>query len=269
MTADKRERVRRTRMQSDGTEKAMSRRERRRLLRLTVSGILLVLVVAVKLLMPDVMGAYRDKLLQLMGEDTDLVAAFSAVGRAFSEEGGIRDTLEEAYTAVFGEKEAEEAASPAPTATAVFSGVYTPESLPSCAELTQRVLNFSYAPPLEGAVTSGFGYRVHPVAGEEKFHYGVDMEASEGDAIRAFADGTVGVVARSSQLGNYVTVNHVGGFSTLYAHCRQVTATAGQTVRCGDRLAEVGQTGNATGPHLHFEIHFGQEYINPIYYVVQ
>lgn len=250
-------------------EKPMSRREKRRLLRLSVSGILLILVVAVKLLMPDVTEAYRDKLLHLMGEDTDFVAAFSAVGKAFSAEGGIRDTLEEAYTAVFGEKEPEEAAAPAPTAAAVFSGVYTPESLPSCAELTQRVLGFSYAPPLEGAVTSGFGYRLHPVAEEEKFHYGVDLEASEGDAIRAFADGTVGVVARSSQLGNYVTVNHEGGFSTLYAHCRQVTATAGQTVRCGDRLAEVGQTGNATGPHLHFEIHSGQEYINPVYYVAQ
>ena len=250
-------------------EKPMSRREKRRLLRLSVSGVLLILVVAVKLLMPDVTEAYRDKLLHLMGEDTDFVAAFSAVGKAFSGEDGLRDTLEEAYTAVFGEKEPEEAASAAPTAAAVFSGVYTPESLPDCAELKQRVLGFSYAPPLAGAVTSGFGYRLHPIAGEEKFHYGVDMEASEGDAIRAFADGTVGVVARSSQLGNYVTVNHAGGFSTLYAHCRQVTATAGQTVHCGDILAEVGQTGAATGPHLHFELHAGQEYINPVYYVAQ
>lgn len=250
------------------SEKPMSRREKRRLLRLSVSGILLILVVAVKLLMPDVTEAYRDKLLQLMGEDTDFVAAFSAVGKAFSGEGGIRDTLEEAYTAVFGEKEPEEAASTAPTA-AVFSGVYTPESLPHCAELKQRVLNFPYAPPLNGAVTSGFGYRLHPIAGGEKFHYGVDIEASEGDTIRSFADGTVGVVACSSQLGNYVTVNHPGGLSTLYAHCRQVTASAGQTVHCGDILAEVGQTGAATGPHLHFEIHSGQEYINPVYYVAQ
>lgn len=91
----------------------MTRRERRRLLRLTVSGVLLVLVVAVKLLMPDVMGQYREKILQLMGENTDFVAAFSAVGRAFSGQGGIRDTLEDAYVAVFGEKEPQEAAAPA------------------------------------------------------------------------------------------------------------------------------------------------------------
>ena len=64
-----------------------------------------------------------------------------------------------------------------------------------------------------------------------------------------------------------MTVDHPGGFSTLYAHCRSVTASAGQTVRQGDLLAEVGQTGSATGPHLHFELHRGREYINPIYYV--
>ena len=145
-------------------EKPMSRRERRRLVRLSVSGILLVLVVAVKLLMPDLANAYKDKLLNLMGEDTDIVEAFSAMGKAFSREGGIRDTLEDAYTAVFGEKKPEEAASPAQTA-AAFSGVYTPESLPEQTALDQRVLGFAYAPPLEGTVTSAFGYRLHPIAG--------------------------------------------------------------------------------------------------------
>lgn len=247
-------------------EKPMSRRERRRLVRLSVSGILLVLVVAIKLLMPDLANAYREKLLHLMGENTDFAEAFSAVGRAFSREGGIRDTLEDAYTAVFGEKEPEEAASPAQTA-AVFSGVYTPESLPEQTALDQRVLGFAYGPPLQGAVTSEFGYRVHPIAGENRFHYGVDIDAEEGMDIRAFADGVVGVVAQSSDLGNYVTVNHPGGFSTLYAHCKCVTASAGQTVRCGDILAQAGQTGAATGPHLHFELHCDQVYINPIYYV--
>ena len=218
------------------SEKPMSKRERRRLVRLSVSGILLVLVVAVKLLMPDLANAYKDKLLNLMGEDTDIVEAFSAMGKAFSKEGGIRDTLEDAYTAVFGEKKPEEAASPAQTA-AAFSGVYTPESLPEQTALDQRVLGFAYAPPLEGT------------------------------GIRAFADGVVGVVAQSSDLGNYVTVDHPGGFTTLYAHCKCITASAGQTVRCGAILAQVGQTGAATGPHLHFELHWDQVYINPVYYV--
>ena len=127
-------------------------------------------------------------------------------------------------------------------------------------------------------MTSGFGYRIHPISQTDLFHYGVDLDAPEGSAIHAFARGTVAVVGQSSSLGNYVTVDHPGGFSTLYAHCRRVTASQGQqvrpgdpiaeqTVRQGDLLAEVGQTGSATGPHLHFELHRGREYINPIYYV--
>lgn len=80
--------------------------------------------------------------------------------------------------------------------------------------------------------------------------------------------GTVGTVGESNILGNYVTVNHEGGFSTLYAHCSAITASAGQSVKKGDAIAKVGSTGNATGSHLHFEVHDGEEYLNPVYYVV-
>ena len=147
------------------------------------------------------------------------------------------------------------------------AATYTAENTPEDVCLTQQVLGFAYAPPLEGTVTSAFGYRLHPIAGENRFHYGVDIDAEEGTGIRAFADGVVGVVAQSSDLGNYVTVDHPGGFTTLYAHCKCITASAGQTVRCGAILAQVGQTGAATGPHLHFELHWDQVYINPVYYV--
>ena len=89
-----------------------------------------------------------------------------------------------------------------------------------------------------------------------------------GTAIVCFADGTVGTVGESNILGNYVTVNHEGGFSTLYAHCSAITASAGQSVKKGDAIAKVGSTGNATGSHLHFEVHDGEEYLNPVYYAV-
>ncbi len=110
------------------SEKPMSKRERRRLVRLSVSGILLVLVVAVKLLMPDLANAYKDKLLNLMGEDTDIVEAFSAMGKAFSREGGIRDTLEDAYTAVFGEKKTGGGGVSCPDGSGLFRGLYSGES---------------------------------------------------------------------------------------------------------------------------------------------
>ena len=74
-------------------------------------------------------------------------------------------------------------------------------------------------------------------------------------------------IGSSTDLGSYVTVTHEGGFSTLYAHCRKITASDGQQVRAGDPIAEMGSTGRATGTHLHFELHRGAVFLNPIYYV--
>ena len=84
--------------------------------------------------------------------------------------------------------------------------------------------------------------------------------------ITAFAAGTVTAVGDSAELGNYVTVQHPGGFVTLYAHCSRINASSGQQVRPGDPIAEVGHTGNAAGPHLHFELMKDGVYVNPIYY---
>ena len=86
-------------------------------------------------------------------------------------------------------------------------------------------------------------------------------------ALTVFADGTVTAIGSSTDLGSYVTVTHAGGFSTLYAHCRKITASDGQQVRAGDPIAEMGDTGRATGFHLHFELHHDDTYLNPIYYV--
>ena len=118
-----------------------------------------------------------------------------------------------------------------------------------------------------GTLTSSFGYREHPVEGEERFHYGVDIGAATGTEIGCFADGTVTAVGESSSYGKYITVSHQGGFSTLYAHCSKILASSGDTVKEGEAIAEVGETGIATGPHLHFELHQGSQYLNPIYYV--
>ena len=70
-----------------------------------------------------------------------------------------------------------------------------------------------------------------------------------------------------SGYGNYVVVDHGGGYTTLYAHCSRVNASSGQMVRMGDPIAEVGDTGDATGFHLHFELHHNNIYLNPVYYV--
>lgn len=252
------------------------------LLRVIVCGMIFVSLVTLKLVLPGGMAGVRGTLGSWLVRDADFVSAFSAIGRAVSGEGGVLDSLGDAYVAVFGEEEkaAEEVSGPADvpageeTQNALAEERAEPDAavldtrdLPEHALAEQRVLGFGYASPLFGTITSPFGWREHPTSGRESFHYGADIGADEGTDIACFADGTVGVVGESTELGRYVTVHHENGFSTLYAHCSRVTVSSGQTIGRGDKLAEVGSTGNATGPHLHFEIHDGEDYLDPIYYL--
>ena len=162
------------------------------------------------------------------------------------------------------EEEPEE--EPVDAAAVEASYVYAMPPLPENASLEQRNLGFEHCTPVEGRLTSTFGWREHPVEGGNKFHYGVDLGAGTGTDIVAFADGEVYATGESSSLGNYIMLRHEGGYVTLYGHCSRVTATGG-TVAKGDKIAEVGATGLVTGPHLHFELHDGDLRLNPIYYV--
>lgn len=235
-----------------------SARSRRRMAQLVISAVLLLAVVAAKLLFPATLEHYRAALLELLGADTDFVEVFSAVGRAFSDGSTVTDALNDAYTAVFGPTEV-----PVETAAVQRTGV-----MPANVDMLQQVLDMDYADPVAvGQLASSFGCRSDPLEGDGRFHYGLDIAGEEGTVITAFADGTVTAVGNSSDLGRYVTVSHTGGLSTLYAHCRKITASSGQQVRCGDPIAEMGDTGRATGTHLHFELHRDSVYLNPIYYV--
>lgn len=145
--------------------------------------------------------------------------------------------------------------------------LYSDQNLPENVSMQQAILDFDYCVPVSGTVSSGFGYRDHPVEGEERFHYGLDLAADTGTEIHCFADGTVTAVGDSSSYGKYCVVSHAGGYSTLYAHCSRVTAVSGAEVHKGEKIAEVGETGVATGPHLHFELQQNGTYLNPVYYV--
>jgi len=145
--------------------------------------------------------------------------------------------------------------------------LYSDQNLPANASMEQAILGFDYCTPVMGTLSSAFGYREHPVEGEERFHYGLDIAADTGTAVNCFADGTVTAVGESSSYGRYCIVAHQGGYSTLYAHCSRITASSGTSVEEGEKIAEVGETGMATGPHLHFELQHDGNYLNPIYYV--
>lgn len=241
--------------------KAVPRRKNRMLVQLAVSAMVLLCVVGVKLTMPDVVERYGGEVLRLMGEETDFVAAFSAAGRAIGGE-ELEQAIDELYVAVFGSDTVEVS-----TTSDRTDAVYSPETTPARVEMLQQVLGFDYVCPVDGTVSSAFGYRDHPMVGQERFHYGIDLMAEEGTVIGAFADGTVTAVAESSTLGKYVEVRHANGVTTLYAHCSRITASSGQSVKMGDPIAEVGDTGDATGYHLHFELCRDGRYLNPVYYV--
>ena len=235
----------------------------RRMTQLLVSAAILIVVVTVKFTMPDVAQQYSGTLLRLMGEDTDFAAAFSAAGRAIGGD-DLAQAVNDAYVAVFGSDGNKVTVSQQTDRNAV---VYGDGTTPEVVNMLQQVLGFAYQKPVEGTVTSSFGFRDHPVAGTERFHYGLDIGCEKGTVIHAFADGTVTAVAESTELGKYLILTHEDGYTTLYAHCSRVNASSGQSVRMGDPIAEVGDTGDATGYHLHFELHQNNIYLNPIYYV--
>ena len=93
------------------------------------------------------------------------------------------------------------------------------------------------------------------------FHLGNDLAAAQGTAVLAAADGVVRSAGKHSSYGNYVRVLHANGDETLYAHLQYLFVHTGQTISAGACLGTVGETGNATGPHLHFELlHKGIRY---------
>lgn len=128
-------------------------------------------------------------------------------------------------------------------------------------------LPFSYVCPVSGYDSSGFGYRLHPIDQELSFHYGTDFAADSGDDVLAFADGYVYAAGTSDGYGNYLILTHEGGFSTIYAHLSGYAVSEGQMVSMGQVIGYVGQTGKATGPHMHFELLCDDIYLNPEYYL--
>lgn len=116
-------------------------------------------------------------------------------------------------------------------------------------------------------VSCAYGYRYHPIYGYYKMHYGVDLAANSGTPIYAMKSGTVTLATYSSVNGNYVTINHGDGFSSLYAHMTHYIVSNGQWVEQGQTIGYVGSTGWSTGPHLHFEVFYGGSNVNPMDYV--
>lgn len=254
-----------------------------------------VLLTAAKLLFPEHAALMRDKVLYLIDREVDLVETAEAMGRKLTE-GGLGGEvvavlgLEEEWTAVSGreplksvlnelEKGGEKLKSVIGKGTemsetadmvqaflekqAAFAGYALPENV----RADMPELPFVYGSPAEGELSSGFGYRIHPIDNEILFHYGVDYAAETGTEVRAFAGGSVEETGTGEAYGNYIILSHEGGVSSLYAHLEEINVSEGDVVAQGEKIAVVGQTGKATGPHVHFELMMDGVYLNPEYYI--
>jgi murein DD-endopeptidase MepM/ murein hydrolase activator NlpD len=121
--------------------------------------------------------------------------------------------------------------------------------------------------PVSGVkITSGFGYRKHPLLRYSKMHEGVDFGAPTGTPIRAAGSGTIDIAGRHGGFGNTIVIQHNTRFKTLYAHMSRFAAgiTAGKHVNQGQIIGYVGTTGRSTGPHLHFEVRVADRPVNPL-----
>lgn len=121
--------------------------------------------------------------------------------------------------------------------------------------------------PSAGPVTSGFGWRTHPILGYERFHSGVDFGAEYGSVITAADNGAVIFAGWYGGYGNAVIIDHGNGLSTLYGHASELYVSEGQAVKRGQAIAAVGSTGLSTGPHLHFEVRQNGEPVDPLAYL--
>ena len=120
--------------------------------------------------------------------------------------------------------------------------------------LAPYFLTASMWSPVSGLVTSRFGWRSHPVSGQDDFHTGVDIAAAQGTPILAALPGVVEQTGYSESYGNFVVLRHSDNLRTTYNHCSEILAKEGEQLARGDRIALVGSTGISTGPHLHFEV---------------
>ena len=132
-------------------------------------------------------------------------------------------------------------------------------SLPSLKPVRADKLNRSISQ------MSGFGMRIHPIYKVRKMHQGIDFAARRGTPIYASGDGTISRVQNAKRgYGNNVIVNHGYGYESLYAHMSKILVKPGQKIKKGQKIGLVGSTGSSTAPHLHYEVHYKGQAVNPI-----
>ena len=120
----------------------------------------------------------------------------------------------------------------------------------------------SFIVPVQGRISSTFGWRNPTTSTVPKYHTGLDIAANEGTVIKSATDGKVILASSEGDYGKHYKIQN-GNVIMIYAHCRKLYLKEGTKVKKGDKIAEVGTTGNSTGPHLHFEIRIEDRLVDP------
>jgi murein DD-endopeptidase MepM/ murein hydrolase activator NlpD len=138
-------------------------------------------------------------------------------------------------------------------------------------QLSEQLRLISSTPsiaPVVGVLTSGYGYRPDPITGKRALHRAIDISTDPGQPVSASADGIVLRAGRNGYLGNAVDLSHGYGLLSRYGHMSKLLVSAGQRVKRGETIGYVGNTGRATGYHLHYEVRVDGKPVNPLVYIL-
>ncbi len=134
--------------------------------------------------------------------------------------------------------------------------------------LNSRKANFkSIVWPVHGRISSGYGYRTHPIRGTRHMHAGIDIAVPRGTSIRAVSNGKVVLSGWVQGFGNTIVIDHENGYKTLYAHNSKLLVHSGSRVNKSQKIALAGSSGQSTGPHLDFRIYLNGKEVNPMNYL--
>ncbi len=122
--------------------------------------------------------------------------------------------------------------------------------------------------PTRGWITSYYGERKNPISGRIKMHEGLDIGARIGSPVLAPADGIITYSGSKPGFGSLVQIDHGYGLETIFAHNKNALVRKGDIVRRGEIIAQVGNTGSSTGPHVHYEIRVNGTPVDPLYYIL-
>jgi murein DD-endopeptidase MepM/ murein hydrolase activator NlpD len=121
--------------------------------------------------------------------------------------------------------------------------------------------------PVSGPITSPYGYRMHPVFHRMILHAGIDIGVPTGTPVTAAGGGTIILASYQGNCGNMIAIDHHGGLSTIYCHLSQIFVSVGQEIQRGQAIGAAGATGDATGPHVHFQVMKNGNPVDPMSYL--